>query len=296
MGDDEPTMQTKAEAVKLKEVVVYWSKVILLGVLGLAGIVICVIVWRNQVSIWGKLVVLYLFLAIYSFGPVLLAFVFKAKLENKKKDFKDSLSAADFGTKDIDRLERHYERIFGTLGYWKNVVKRNELFHYYCLAWTIFSSAIMPFLTQAMDPNDPASKWLLTTISAHIALALGFHRGLKVPERYQAFRHGESEYYDLYRRLLDEPEEFGTNPNERIKKYFAEVAIVRKFVRKAETDSTPSLDDARPQRDKDKENGPGQQNQTLSATDKPPTTAPLQPATDTTKTPPSDTASPQHSA
>jgi hypothetical protein len=32
---------------------------------------------------------------------------------------------------------------------------------------------------------------------------------------------------------------------ERIRKYFNEVAIVRRFVRKAETDSIPSLEDIR---------------------------------------------------
>jgi hypothetical protein len=74
---------------------------------------------------------------------------------------------------------------------------------------------------------------------------VGFHRGFKVPERYQAFRHGESEFYDLYRRLLDQPDTFGVTEEERLRRYFEEVAIVRKFVRKAETDSFPSLEDVR---------------------------------------------------
>ena len=163
---------------KAKGAAAYWTKVSFLGILGLAGIVIGVLVWRHQESIWGKLIVLYLFVAVYSFAPALWAFVFKAKVENRKMDFAASLSLP-FKDEQIKRLERHYERILGTLGYWKTVARRNELFHYYCLGWTIFSSAIMPFLTQAIDPSDPASKWLLTTISAHIALALGFHRGLK---------------------------------------------------------------------------------------------------------------------
>lgn len=136
-------------------------------------------------------------------------------------------------------------RIAGTLVFWKSAARKNGRFHYCCISWTIFSTAMIPFFTQAINPADPASKWLVTTISAHIAILVGFHRGLKVPERYQAFRHGESEFYDLYRRLLDQPETFGPETEERIRKYFNEAAIVRRFVRKAETDSIPSLEDIR---------------------------------------------------
>jgi hypothetical protein len=69
----------------------------------------------------------------------------------------------------------------------------------------------MPFLTQAIDPRDAASKWLLTIIAAHIAPLLSFYRGLKVAERFKAFRHGESEFYDTYRHLLDSPDSFGAD-------------------------------------------------------------------------------------
>ena len=100
----------------------------------------------------------------------------------------------------------------------------------------------MPFLTQAIDPKDAASKWLLTIIAAHIALLLSFHRGLKVAERFKAFRHGESEFYDTYRRLLDSPETFGPNEDAQLRKYFEEVETIRKFVRNAETDSLPMLE------------------------------------------------------
>ena len=98
-----------------------------------------------------------------------------------------------------------------------------------------------------MDPGDPTSKWFLTTIAAHIALLLGFHRGLKVAERFKAFRHGESEFYDTYRRLLDRPETFGEDEKAQIDKYFEEVEVIRRFVRSAETDSLPMVEDVRDQ-------------------------------------------------
>jgi hypothetical protein len=103
----------------------------------------------------------------------------------------------------------------------------------------------MPILAQAIDEKDPLSKWLLSVMSAHVALLLGFHSRMKVAERYKAFRHGESEFYDTYRLLLDRPEKFGKTEKSQIRKYFDEIALIRKFVRNAETDSFPHIEDVR---------------------------------------------------
>ncbi len=73
-------------------------------------------------------------------------------------------------------------------------------------------------------------------------MALSFHKGLKVADGMKAFRHGESEYYDLYRRLLDRPNTFGKDEAEQIDKYFTEVERIRRLVRNAETESLPSIE------------------------------------------------------
>jgi hypothetical protein len=80
------------------------------------------------------------------------------------------------------------------------------------------------------------------TISSHIALALSLHRGLNVTENMQVYRHGESEYYDLNRKLLDTPKEFGSSPEEQLASYFRNVADLRRFVRRQETESAPAVD------------------------------------------------------
>ena len=156
-----------------------------------------------------------------------------------------SFDESHFSDEAKARLKRHYSRLEGTLGFWKREALKNSHFHNYCLWWTIISSSLMPFLTQTIDANDAASKWFLTTVAAHIALTLGFHRGLKVAEHFKAFRHGESEFYDTYRRLLDRPDSFGNSENEQIQHYFEEVEVIRRLVRTAETDSLPMVDDVR---------------------------------------------------
>jgi hypothetical protein len=190
---------------------------------------------------WSASIIAYLALALLTLVPTLKALISGVKLNEGGASFKDS----GFSEKGKLRLEQHFSRLQGTLAFWKREATRSARFHYYCLWWTIVSSSIMPFLTQAIDANDAASKWLLTIIAAHIALLLSFHRGLKVAEHFKAFRHGESEFYDTYRRLLDSPETFGLDEDKQLQKYFEEVETIRKFVRNAETDSLPMLEDIR---------------------------------------------------
>jgi hypothetical protein len=192
-------------------------------------------------TVWSALIILYLALATLTFLPTLGALLSGVKLNEGGASFKES----GFSENAKLRLEQHFSRLQGTLAFWKREATRNARFHYYCLWWTIVSSSIMPFLTQAIDAKDSASKWLLTIIAAHIALLLSFHRGLKVAEHFKAFRHGESEFYDTYRRLLDSPRTFGLDEDSQLQKYFEEVETIRKFVRNAETDSLPMLDDIR---------------------------------------------------
>jgi hypothetical protein len=192
-------------------------------------------------TIWSLLIVVYLGLALITLLPTLKVLVSGVRLNEGGASFKES----GFSENGKARLEQHFSRLKGTLAFWKREATRSSRFHYYCLSWTIISSSIMPFLTQAIDPKDAASKWLLTIIAAHIALLLSFHRGLKVAEHFKAFRHGESEFYDTYRRLLDSPDSFGPDEDKQLQKYFEEVETIRRFVRNAETDSLPMLEDVR---------------------------------------------------
>jgi hypothetical protein len=110
------------------------------------------------------------------------------------------------------------------------------------LAWAVpLIGAIAP------QTEGSPSKWLIVIISSHVALALSFHRGMKVSDGMQAFRLGESGFYDLYRRLLDRPNKFGKSEEEQLDTYFAEVQRIRSSVRLFETGVTPQIDGLKPQ-------------------------------------------------
>lgn len=194
-------------------------------------------------SWWLVPIVSYVALAAVTGLPVLRTIFGKVELHPGGPNFKESKHFSDDG---CDALQQHFERIRGTLGFWKKQAELYKRAHYYCLFWTIPSSVIIPFLAQASD-SDPLSNWLITVVSAYSAILLAIHRSFKIADNYRSFREGESNFYDTYRRMLDRPHTFGTTEQEQLNRYFDEVENLRKFVRNAETDNTPSIEQAKSQ-------------------------------------------------
>lgn len=188
---------------------------------------------------WLLATELFIALSVLTLIPTILAIIKRVKLHPGGDSFNESLYFTD-GNKQV--LKQHYSRIQGTLIFWKNQAEKFKHFHYYCLSWTIPTSILIPIITQYIN-HDPYSKLLLTVISTHTALVLAFHRGFKVDKNFKAFRHGESEFYDTYRRLLDRPESFGNTQEEQIDRYFQEVEAIRKAVRNSETDNLPNIEE-----------------------------------------------------
>ncbi len=193
-------------------------------------------------SNWTIAIIIYCAIALLSFIPVVEAILKKVKLHPGGDSFQQS---KHFSTNNIELLNQHYSRIYGTLIFWKNKAEWHKRFHYYTLCWTIPVSILIPIITQSIDTSVD-SKLFLTIISTHTALLWGFHRALKVENNFKAFRNGESEFYDLYRRLLDRPQSFGKTEEEQIENYFIEVEKIRRIVRMSETDNFPILEDSKP--------------------------------------------------
>ena len=192
---------------------------------------------------WFVAILAYTGLGVLTFVPILRAIFGKVEMHDGGSSFDD---ATVFSEGARGRLSQHFSRIQGTLGFWKKQATIYKRLHYYTLCWTIPSSVVIPFLAQAMT-DDPYSKWLITVVSAHTAILLAFHKALKVDSNYKAFRHGESEFYDLYRRMLDRPNTLGATETEQLECYFDSIENVRKFIRNAETDNLPTIEQAKSQ-------------------------------------------------
>ena len=190
---------------------------------------------------WFVATITYLVFAIGTLLPTLSALVGKIQPNPAGITFEQTTAFSEQGR---TRLSEHYSRLQGTLGFWKARATIYTRFHFYCVTWTILSAWAVPLIgVMAPQVEGSLSKWLLVIISSHVALSLSFHRGMKVSEGMKAFRHGESEFYDLYRRLFDRPHLMGETEDVQIDRYFSEVERIRKFVRNAETDSIPEVED-----------------------------------------------------
>lgn len=192
---------------------------------------------------WTIATICFALLAILTFIPVLNALIQKVNLHPGGESFAESKY---FNQENKKLLQQHYSRLHGTLIFWKNKAEWHKRFHYYTLCWTIPTSILIPIISQTINTTFE-SKLFLTIISTHTALLIAFHRALKIENNFKAFRQGESEFYDLYRRLLDRPKCFGDTEEIQIENYFIEVESIRKAVRNAETDNLPIIDENKKQ-------------------------------------------------
>jgi hypothetical protein len=176
-------------------------------------------------------------LALATALPVLRALFKKVELHPGGPSFDDS---PHFSPEAKERLRQNFGRIKGSLNFWKNEAAKYKYIHYYAIAWTLPASVLIPVLTQTIG-DDLYARWLLTIVSIHVSVLIAFDKGLHVGEHFQAYRQGESEFYDLYRRLLDRPHSFGKTEVDQLDQYFVQVEGVRKAVRTAETETFPSL-------------------------------------------------------
>jgi hypothetical protein len=198
-----------------------------------------IMAWIRDSDPWAWVTAGYLTTALLSLFPTLRAVSRKVTLHPNGTSFDES---PHFSQEEKAILKQHYSRIQGTLVFWKNQAEKYRCFHYYCLLWTIPISILIPIVTQSVtDANY--SKAFLTLASSHAAILLALHKGFKAENNFKAFRNGESEFYDLYRRFLDSPAKFGPTREEQIASYFEQAEQTRKYVRNAETDNFPSLEE-----------------------------------------------------
>ncbi len=191
---------------------------------------------------WTLALILYPLAAAASFAPVAKILLKKVELHPGGPSFDRS---PHFSEPAKILLQQHFERIHGTLEYWKTQAAKYKAFHIYSAVWVTLATASVPFLAQAIT-TDPESKWLLTVIGLQAAVLLALSRAFRVENSYKAFRHGESEFYDLYRRLLDRPTLFGATEDEQLSRYFEQVEVIRRSVRTSETDNFPTVEDIAP--------------------------------------------------
>jgi len=189
-------------------------------------------------NLWTWLILAYVGVAVLTFLPIAVAVITKVRPLTAGAAKYD---ATGFSEDKKSQLKEHFNQIAGTLGFWKRQAAIYTRFHYYAICWTILSGWIVPLLS-ALGPEETGVRWLITAISAHVALALSFHRGLNVGQKLKVFRHAESTFYDLYRKIQFQPQTFGQTENEQVNAFFGAIAQMRMSTRTTETETIPDVD------------------------------------------------------
>ncbi|MEM8835113.1 MAG: hypothetical protein AAGD00_04755 [Planctomycetota bacterium] len=192
-------------------------------------------------SPWLIGILVYVGLAVGTAVPILAVLLRGVELHPGGSGFDEATTFSDESRR---RLTQHWSRMQGTLGFWKKNAEMYRRLHYYIILWTVPSSVMIPVLIQAIS-QDPYSRWLVTVVSAFTASLFALHRALRVEEHYKAYRQGESEFYDMYRRMLDRPYSFGGSEQDQVDAYLEQAEQHRRLVRNAEVNMTPSIEQIR---------------------------------------------------
>jgi hypothetical protein len=211
----------------------------------------------EDMDFWLIMMIAYCLIAFFTFVPVIAAMMRKVEKQKKKvnnpfnvtpkKTAEGDGTEYEIGNEMRTKLSDHFNRIAGALIYWKIRAEWNRRFHYYTLCWTLAVSIFIPVMLTFVDIESYA-KIFLIIVSLHSALLLAFHRALKIENNYKAFRHGKSEFCDICRRMLDDPKSFGETKEAQLSSYFAEAERIRRFMRSAEIDNFPGLDETQENR------------------------------------------------
>lgn len=192
-------------------------------------------------NLWLTSIIGYLALAAATAIPILIVLLRGVSLHPGGDGFSEATHFSDEGK---TKLIQHWSRMQGTLGFWKKHAELYRRAHYYVIFWTVPSAVLVPLLVQAID-DDPYSRWLVTVVSTFTASLFALHRALKIEEHYKAYRLGESNFFDMYRRMLDRPETFGESESEQIARYIETAEKHRRLIRNTEIDITPSIETIR---------------------------------------------------
>jgi hypothetical protein len=130
---------------------------------------------------WGIAFAIYVVTAFITLIPVLKIAFAGVKLHPGGPAVEESTF---FSPEAKQRLTQNYERLRGTLGFWKQQAAKYERLH----LWIIVLSAVTPVLTLAVPqyPNDPFARCLLTAAALHISIITGMHKFFQVEGKLQS--------------------------------------------------------------------------------------------------------------
>lgn len=214
--------------------IVFFGAAVILFVLGILGMYDMIAIE----GLWSNMILIYLSIAMMTFIPIIKNMLFNDDilLSYDEKE----ISTTKFSEENKAKLIKYNLMMEGTLKFWKRQVRIYRSIHYYCVIWTTLLAVLMPILIQALPQEG---KMILTIISAHSAIMIAFHKGLKIEGNYKSYRLCESDFYDEYRKIVynGTDEKKIEEQNQIVNNYIEKINSIRKIGRSIEIDNMPSI-------------------------------------------------------
>ncbi len=190
-----------------------------------------------MIDSWFIGLIILIIIIFFTILHILQALLMKIELHDGGSGFEENKK---FSKEIQEELIQNYSRIQGTLIFWKNRAILYGRLSKYTVIWCIISSYFIPILVQHYNPENLSAKLFLTILPCFSGLLIAISKGLKAEELYRNFRLGESEFFDLRRRLLDRPQSLGNNEREQVDKYFEQAEKIRQIARATELNNPPT--------------------------------------------------------
>lgn len=163
--------------------------------------------------------------------PLCRRFFKKVQLEDVRPWFEESDGLGN----QRERVASHFERMRGTLVYWKNKAAAYRALENARIFWSILSSVTLPVLVQVYDSSAVFANVFFTGLTVWTGGLVTYAYTVKAEQKYQGFRSIESDYYDESRELLDFAQKEPAELEDRVEIYFRTVAKIREMARDVET-------------------------------------------------------------
>jgi len=180
---------------------------------------------------WFYATIALAFAILSTIAPVVRKFLKKVELDASAPWFEDAIDLGE----EKDRVEENFQRIHGSLVYWKNNAAAFNSLDDARVFWSIVSSVTLPVLVQIYDSSEVFANVFFTSLTVWTGALVTYAYTVKAEQKYQGFRAIESDYYDLSRELLDFARNEPDNLKKRVDQYIHMVAKIRELARDVET-------------------------------------------------------------
>jgi hypothetical protein len=195
---------------------------------------------KSTASVWIASSILLIYSILLTSYLIAREFLLRKALFASGSWFKDSKDLSEHEA----RLSANYDRIKGTLTFWKSGASAHKTLHNAQVLWGAITGVLLSVLIPISKGEAQVEANIFLTLLATwnvVLLTLSFVFSAR--EKYHGFRQAESDFYDSSRDLLNTAKKGDGNLEQKVDEYIELVKQIRKTGRRVEIGAPPSARD-----------------------------------------------------